>query len=256
MARQTSLPFPIAIAAGILLAGLVVSLAVGFAILQPSKSRVEAQLTERERQVTELEETLAAKDARIHELLTLQGDAQEELARATVGLSSNTTETEEARAAAQQLQAELDQAQTVAAQQVEEITTLEASVASLTVFKTTVEVLQEAVGPLGTDRLLLVELRKDAPEDLQAATEYYENIKKLAVQSDPSLGPKADRILRLLPTYFNYLDSASEATACEGIFSAYATSGVADYFTVESDFQKDMLLVLINRIDTLFTTVS
>ena len=257
MARQHSLAFSAAIAVGILLVGLVIGLAVGFTILQqPSKSRVEARLTERERQVAELEETLTARDARIQELLTLQGDAQAELARARVGLSSNATEMEEARVAVQQLLAKLEQAQTLAAQRAEEIAPLKESVASLSAFKTTVETLQAAVGPLGTDRLLLVELRKDIPENRQAATEYYENIKKLAVQSDPSLGPKADRILRLLPTYFNYLDSASEATSCEGVFSAYATSGVADYFTVESDFQKDTLLVLINRIDTLVTTVS
>ena len=105
--------------------------------------------------------------------------------------------------------------------------------------------------PLDPDRLLLVELRKDPPNDREAAEEYWEGIKKLAVQSDPSLGPKADRVLRLIPSYFDYIDAAAEADSCEGVFDAYFTSGVIDYFAVESDFRRDLFLILINRIDSL-----
>jgi hypothetical protein len=256
MARLVSRLPPNRLAIGGLIAGLALGLAIGFGALQPSKSNVEAQMLARENYVEELTEILTSKDSRIQELLTIRGAAQEELTKAKVTLGQNTTQIVDTHATVQKLQRDLSQTQSRAAKQAEEIAPLKASIDSLLAFKKTVEILQEAVGPLGTDRLLLVELRKEAPDDQAAATEFYENIKKLAVQSDPSLGPKADRILRLLPTYFDYLESSSEATSCEGVFSAYSTSGVTDYFTVESDFKKDMLLVLINRIDALLTTVN
>lgn len=256
MARQVFLPRSIFLVIASLIFGLALGIAIGFGIIQPGKSNAEGQLLERERYVVELTETVSSKDARIQELLAFRGTAQGDLAKAKVTLRQNVTQINDTRAAVEQLQRDLAKTQELATKQAAEIAPLKESISSLSAYKTTVETLQQAVGPLGTDRLLLVELRKEAPEDQAGATEYYENIKKLAVQSDPSLGPKADRILRLLPTYFDYLDSASEATSCEGVFSAYATSGVTDYFTVESDFQKDMLLVLINRIDALLTTVN
>ena len=122
---------------------------------------------------------------------------------------------------------------------------------ALTAVEGQVDSLEEAVSPLDTDRLLLVELRKDFPDDREAATEYWESVKKLSVQSDPSLGPKVDRVLRLLPTYFDYIEAAREATSCEDVFSSYFSTGVIDFFNVERDYRRDVFLVLINRIDAL-----
>ncbi|MCH6554381.1 MAG: aldo/keto reductase, partial [Acidobacteria bacterium] len=89
------------------------------------------------------------------------------------------------------------------------ITDLEGRVADLVLIQDRFVSYGEAMEPLDPDRLLLVELRKDSPNDREAAREYWEGIKKLAVQSDPSLGPKADRVLRLIPAYFDYIDAAA-----------------------------------------------
>mgnify|MGYP001204385320 CR=1 FL=1 len=135
--------------------------------------------------------------------------------------------------------------------EVERITELEGKLANLVLVQGRIVSYGEAMKPLDPDRLLLVELRKDPPNDREASKEYWEGVKKLAVQSDPSLGPKADRVLRLIPAYFKYIDAASDAESCEGVFDAYFTSGVIDYFNVESDFRRDLFLVLINRMDSL-----
>jgi len=251
MVRWSSLVLPIVIAVIALAAALGTGVGIAYAVFEPPTSQARAQVEERGARIAGLEETLKARDQRVEELLSVQGDMKQELAGANVQLEDLKAKLEEEQTSVQMARADAQEAHILVSRRDERITELEREVAGLVLVQDRFVSYGEAMEPLDPDRLLLVELRKDSPDDREAAKEYWEGIKKLAVQSDPSLGPKADRVLRLISTYFDYIDAASEAESCEGIFDAYFTSGVIDYFNVESDFRRDLFLVLINRIDSL-----
>jgi vacuolar-type H+-ATPase subunit I/STV1 len=249
MVRRSWLVFPISVLGLVVVMALGVGVGISYAVFEPPKSKAQAQLQQQETHLAELDATVVVKDRRIEELLARQSDLQQELAQTQASLKSGVATLEEERSASQRLRSRGEEAQRQVVQRDREIARLEERVAALSVTEKKSQTLVKALNPLEADRLLLVEMRKDAPDNRKAATEYWENVKRLAVQSDPSLGPKVDRVLRLLPAYFDYIDAAGKATSCEQIFSAYTTSGVIDYFNVESDFRRDLFLILINRID-------
>ena len=67
--------------------------------------------------------------------------------------------------------------------------------------------LRTLVDRLAVDRLILVELRKDLPEERQPAAYYWGRIKGLAAQSEPSLSSTADKVLKALPVYFSWSET-------------------------------------------------
>jgi hypothetical protein len=251
MVRWSSLILPIVIAVMGLLVALGTGVGIAYAVFEPPTSQARAQVEQRGARIAELEETLKARNQRIEELLLQQADMKLEIAGADVRLEAVKANLDGEETLVQKARADALEADTLVSHRDERIAELESEVADLTLIQDRFISYGEAMAPLDPDRLLLVELRKDSPNDREAAEEYWEGIKKLAVKSDPSLGPKADRVLRLIPSYFEYIDAAAEAETCEGVFDAYFTSGVIDYFNVESDFRRDLFLVLINRIDSL-----
>ena len=251
MVRWSSLLLPIAIGLGVLIFAAGTGAGIAYAVFEPPKSRAEARVEQRQIRIDELESEVAAREQRIEELLAAQGDLKQQLAEAQATIGGLETAVAEERAGAQRAKAAVQEANILVAQRDERIAELEEKAAEISTLQDRLSLYESALEPVDPDRLLLIELRKDPPGDREAAREYWENVKELAVQSDPSLGPKADRVLRLIPTYFDYIEAAGEAQTCEGIFDAYFTSGVIDYFSVESDFERDLYLVLINRLDSL-----
>lgn len=115
--------------------------------------------------------------------------------------------------------------------------------------------LRELVPILEADRLLLAELRKDFPEESADAADYIEQLRSLAVKSDPSrLGPIATRVGELAPAYLKWRDQnfdSQEAAARE-----YVRSGARDFRTVFTNFNNAILQSVINHLDTLLDQLS
>ncbi len=115
--------------------------------------------------------------------------------------------------------------------------------------------LRDMVPTLEADRLLLAELRKDFPEETADASAYIDQLRNLAVKSDPSrLGPISTRVGELAPAYLKWRDKnfdSQEAAARE-----YVTSGARDFRTVFSNFNNAVLQSVINHLDTLLDQLS
>ncbi|GEM_PF-4307228 len=109
------------------------------------------------------------------------------------------------------------------------------------------EVLRQVVDQMRNDRELLGELRKPSPETREEAVRYWENIKRLAAQSDPRLSPKVDQVIRAARTFFDWQDAAyvSEGERNNAFFltGAYLLQAVA------SDFVDAVFLVVVARMD-------
>ena len=114
-----------------------------------------------------------------------------------------------------------------------------------------VEVLAEIQGQLEADRLLLVEMRKDAPIDAEAQSEvetFWSNVKELAKRSDPSLPTKVSTVQRAIPNYFRFLkQDFSSDLELQLTYNLLA----ADYDNASDEFWSSFVLVLIGRIETL-----
>ena len=112
---------------------------------------------------------------------------------------------------------------------------------------------ESTIEPMDSDRLLLVELRKSMPDTLDEAVKYWKTVKNQAVQSNPSLGTKVDRVIRLLPTYFDWLEGTYTDT-CDSVL-AFFDSGAVEFGTMSGDLQNDIFLVMINRMDSAINLV-
>lgn len=108
---------------------------------------------------------------------------------------------------------------------------------------------RETTDVLDNDRSLLIELRKDTPPARTEAEDHWRNIKSLAIRSDPSLSRPADRVLDAADAYFAWQekDHATQQEATDDYFS----SGAGAFFDEIEDFKKDVLFMLILRLDTI-----
>ena len=113
----------------------------------------------------------------------------------------------------------------------------------------TIRSIESVAARFETDRLLLAEMRKTPPRDPREAREFWANIKPLALKSDPSLGPRLDRVQRSLPSYLEWLASAPGGDAAAAL--GFLESGASNYLRAVDEFWQGVLLVVIDRIDVL-----
>ena len=228
-----------------------VGLGVGYGIFEPRARKAEAQALEQGQEIASLRKQVSDSDL---QFTALMGDSSERLqvqSTLQTDLDTIARELEQQRNAATQVETELTSVRDRAAEKDASITELSEHVESLSELEAEVMALKEEVAPLEAHRLLLVEIRKSTPDARRAATAYWQGLKRLAVEVDPSLGPKADRVLRLLPVYFDWIEE-SFATSCDSV-DALINTGAVDFGTVATDFEKDVLLTLINRMDAIVT---
>lgn len=233
------------------LVAVAAGLGVAYGVFEPQTSKAEAQAQELDEEIASLRNQIADSDL---QFTALMGESSERLqAQSTLqtDLDAIARELEQQRNAAERVQTELENVRDGVAEKDTNIAQLTEDVDSLSALQDRVTALKEEVAPLEAHRLLLVEIRKSTPDARNAATEYWQDVKRLAVQVDPSLGPKADRVIRLIPVYFDWIEQ-SFTTSCDSI-DALINTGAVDFGTVATDFEKDVLLSLINRMDAIVT---
>ncbi|WP_018466801.1 hypothetical protein [Calidithermus timidus] len=112
--------------------------------------------------------------------------------------------------------------------------------------------LRNLAGPLEADRLLLAELRKDFPDDMDEAQAYLERLKELALKSDPArLGPLATRMVEKSPPYLKWRDK--EYTTAEEAAREYARSGAREFQNLFNQFNNAVLQTVVTHIDALLS---
>ena len=226
---------------------LGIGLGIGYLAFEPRSTEAASGLDASRERVMRLEASIAEKDARYQDLQDQVAGFKEEIAQANAESAAQRDEMDrqgETLAAAQEMtrgvQSDLADAE-------DRVGALEGQLASQEELAAQIAEFQTAIAPLADDRLLLVELRKDTPDTLEDATEYWETVKELAVAADPTLGAKVDRVIQFLPTYFDWFEGEYSDT-CESL-QAFFDTGAVEFGTLSGDLQSDVFLLLINRID-------
>lgn len=96
------------------------------------------------------------------------------------------------------------------------------------------------------DRLLLVEMRKELPDERREAFAFWNNVKDLAAVSDPSLVAKANNVITALPAYFNFLETNFDNQ--QDAVLTFQLTGASDYETASDEFWRSFALSLIDRL--------
>ena len=232
---------------------LAIGVGIGYVMFQPSASEASSRLETSVERINRLESSIASKDGRFNDLLNVVGEYKQEIARmkATNGSLLEQIAQQRVTASAAELAKKTAATDLVAIQK--KIALLEDDLVATQSLHGQLFSLEGAIQPMDSDRLLLVELRKSMPDDLDAATKYWKTVKEQAVKSDPSLGTKVDRVIRFLPTYFDWLGGEYTDT-CDSVL-AFFDSGAVEFGTMSGDLQNDIFLVMINRMDSAINLV-
>ena len=227
---------------------LAIGIGIGYVIFYPSATEASSRLETSIERISRLESSIAMKDSRFNDLLNAGGGYRQEIAlmKATNDAHLEQLDLQSLAAAAAEVTQKEAATDLVAIRK--QITLLEAELSAMNALNGHLFNLEEAIEPMDSDRLLLVELRKSMPDDLDAATQYWKQVKDQAVKSDPSLGTKVDRVIRFLPTYFDWL-SGEYTDTCDSVL-AFFDSGAVEFGTMSGDLQNDIFLVMINRMDS------
>ena len=116
------------------------------------------------------------------------------------------------------------------------------------------ETLQEMYDSLDSHRLLLLELRREAPADRADSLAYWSNIHSVAVDANPALSSKAEKVLIRIDNYYTWKDGGPDPSDSVDEYldwrKAYAPSGAEAYEEATLIFNQQALLSVVNRIDT------
>ena len=227
---------------------LAIGIGIGYVMFQPSVSEASSRLVTSAERMSRLESSIAMKDVRFNDLLNEVGEYRQEIAslKATNGGLLEQFAQQRITATAAEIAKKGAETDLVAIR--EKMSSLESDLVAMNALHSQLFNLEGAIEPMDSDRLLLVELRKSMPDDLDAATKYWRTVKDQAVKSDPSLGTKVDRVIRFLPTYFDWLGGEYTDT-CDSVL-AFFDSGAVEFGTLSGDLQNDIFLVMINRMDS------
>jgi len=232
---------------------LGIGIGIGYVLFQPSASEASSRIETNVERISRLEASITEKDARFNDLLNQVAGYKQEISRAKAtkeGLTEKIAQQQAIVTSAELAESEatndLVASQTLVGSLEDQVSTMAALQEHIAKFESTIE-------PMDSDRLLLVELRKSMPDTLDEAVKYWKTVKNQAVQSNPSLGTKVDRVIRLLPPYFDWLEGTYTDT-CDSVL-AFFDSGAVEFGTMSGDLQNDIFLVMINRMDSAINLV-
>ncbi len=234
-----------AIAVVALFVGVAVTAVYYTFVLGEAESRSQAAIAE-----------LRAENIRLQNLLS---EANNQASRLQADLRSLQAAVEEARREAQQLRAELEKLDRQASELRSQLSTARGELDSL---KSKVEQVEKVLELLENDRVLISWIRTDPPGEREAARDYWNETRALALKSDPNLALTIDKILASLDLYFDWLDSfppltgtsRQEIVAWCPLYIDWllnAPPGVDEYSNSVNQFRKEAMLVFIAHIDSL-----
>jgi len=232
---------------------LAIGIGIGYVVFYSSTSEASSRLETSVERISRLESSIAIKDSRFNDLLNEVGGYRQEIARMKATNDAHLEKLDQQLIAATAAEAEQKEAATDLVAIRKQIALLEDDLLAMNSLHRQLFSLEEAIEPMDSDRLLLVELRKSMPDNLDAATQYWKKVKDQAVKSDPSLGTKVDRVIRFLPTYFDWL-SGEYTDTCDSVL-AFFDSGAVEFGTMSGDLQNDIFLVMINRMDSAISLI-
>lgn len=247
MVRWSSLIIPIMVIISIIVGLVALGFGTNYAINLVQTSRLEAKIQIQQNLLEHYRSEMDYRNTRIEEYLALLSKTQEDLLKSQHILNMANVDLENQRHSKNAIQMKLEDKKLKLTQEQNFVKLLQKEVSATSSSIMNFAILQEMLGPLSRDRLLLIGLRKDLPDSRSAAGQFLNELKELAVSSSPSLGPKADRIIRLLPTYFDWYEKEYESLGLA--MEAYINTGAVDFDTAYRDFEKDALLVVVQRID-------
>ncbi|MCH8940647.1 MAG: hypothetical protein IIC27_05960, partial [Chloroflexi bacterium] len=191
---------------------LGIGIGIGYVLFQPSASEASSRIETNVERISRLEASIAEKDARFNDLLNQVAGYKQEISRAKAtkeGLTEKIAQQQAIVTSAELAESEATN-DLVASQTL--VGSLEDQVSTMAALQEHIAKFESAIEPMDSDRLLLVELRKSMPDTMDEAVKYWKTVKNQAVQSNPSLGTKVDRVIRLLPTYFDWLEGTYKDT--------------------------------------------
>jgi hypothetical protein len=232
---------------------LGIGIGIGYVLFQPSTSEASSRLETNVERITRLEASIAEKDARFNDLLNEVSSYKQEIARNKATNEGLMEQISRQKLVVTDAERAETMAQNALVTSQNEVATLEDEVSTMVLLQGHLADLEGSIEPMDSDRLLLVELRKSMPDTQEEAVKYWKSVKDQAVKSDPSLGTKVDRVIRMLPTYFDWIDGTYTDT-CDSVL-AFLDSGAVEFGTMSGDLQNDIFLIMINRMDSALNLV-
>lgn len=222
----------------IMVVGLVLAFSLGFgggyAWLQP-------KVTELEGTVTNSLERISASEVRIGQLESGKMMAELEKTKLETLLAAADKKLGESLKDLEAKKSELEKALTDVEAAKDQVASLDKKITNL----------KQTIIRLDADKKLMLELRKDPPFDRAAATQFWKDIRSLAVQADPSLGPTVDSVVVNINGYFAWIESnpglsQGLLTFCNWIITAPPEAFL--YGSSISSLQRSVLLVVVTHI--------
>ena len=119
------------------------------------------------------------------------------------------------------------------------------------------ETLEEMYDSLDRHRLLLLELRRETPADRDDSLAYWSNLHRVAVDANPALSSEAEKVLVRIDNYYIWKDGGPDPSDSVDEYldwrEAYAPSGAEAYEEATLVFNRQALLSVVNRIDTVLS---
>ena len=122
------------------------------------------------------------------------------------------------------------------------------------------ETLEEMYDSLDRHRLLLLELRRETPADRDDSLAYWSNLHRVAVDANPALSSQAEKVLVRIDNYYIWKDGGPNPSDSVDEYldwqEAYAASGAEAYDEATLIFNRQALLSVVNRIDTVLSLLN
>ena len=137
-------------------------------------------------------------------------------------------------------------------------------IASLEEDRAVLKAVRDMSGGIEKHRILLVELRKEAPQAREETMAYWDRIKTIAAQADPKLSSPADRVITRIDNFYAWnvmspdpADSPDQlANRYQDWQALFSISGAEAYVEATDSFTREALLSVINQIDSVISKLN
>ncbi|MBI2917469.1 MAG: hypothetical protein HYY01_05685 [Chloroflexi bacterium] len=221
-------------------AGGILGYGMGFSHYQPKVSSLEQQLKASQTELADTKTALSQAQSKLSDGTAHLRRTQDDAHRAVLELDQVRGQLGSARVQADKLAGDLGA--TILRLDIREL-----QLTSLLGRELQWEQLRQVVDQMGNDRQLLAELRQQTPSTKEEAIRYWENVKRLAAQSDTRLSPKVDQVIAATRTFFDWQDSLY--TNQDERNTGFFLTGAYLLPSVTSDLMDSVFLVVVARID-------